>query len=332
MANNIQPNRQTSSKPRISLMVQDSPSVRRRYSCPSGLHLYRSVSMPKSEGSNPLDVDSEASSSTASSSEISPNEDTKLQKKERVQRGSIPLMGSLVYFKKRGESFPQTAEDEELHSEIMKLTDRLGRYQINSRKGDTPDRASLKSRSVSDPLAEEYCPLCDFSEIDDRMNEERRHSTEWMEKNLDLNNSGNERSRRNVGEGMKKQIVSHAPIQGGSKAAYRIPNPDRIPHHISTNHHHHHHHHHPHNHHLDKSSERHPDRASSSSSLNQEIPTPIERSGYRSSEDGNYTLGTSQDSRNSTLQYNRSTAKRRREHKRRLTCAVIFTQPRVVEI
>lgn len=311
-------------------MVQDSPSVRRRYSCPSGLHLYRSVSMPKSEGSNPLDVDSEASSSTASSSEISPNEDAKLQKKERVQRGSIPLMGSLVYFKKRGESFPQTAEDEELHSEIMKLTDRLGRYQINSRRGDTPERASLKSRSVSDPLAEECCPLCDFSEIDDRMNEERRHSTEWMEKNLDSSNSGNERIKKHVGEGMKKQIVSHAPIQGGSKAAYRIPNSDRIPHHISTNHCHHHRHHH--NHHLDRSSGHHSDHASSSSSLNQEIPTPIERSGYRSSEDGNYTLGTSDDSRNNTLQYNRSTAKRHREHKRRLTCAVIFTQPRVVEI
>ncbi len=311
-------------------MVQDSPSVRRRYSCPSGLHLYRSVSMPKSEGSNPLDVDSEASSSTASSSEISPNEDAKLQKKERVQRGSIPLMGSLVYFKKRGESFPQTAEDEELHSEIMKLTDRLGRYQINSRRGDTPERASLKSRSVSDPLAEECCPLCDFSEIDDRMNEERRHSTEWMEKNLDSSNSGNERIKKHVGEGMKKQIVSHAPIQGGSKAAYRIPNSDRIPHHISTNHCHHHRHHH--NHHLDRSSGHHSDHASSSSSLNQEIPTPIERLGYRSSEDGNYTLGTSDDSRNNTLQYNRSTAKRHREHKRRLTCAVIFTQPRVVEI
>lgn len=311
-------------------MVQDSPSVRRRYSCPSGLHLYRSVSMPKSEGSNPLDVDSEASSSTASSSEISPNEDAKLQKKERVQRGSIPLMGSLVYFKKRGESFPQTAEDEELHSEIMKLTDRLGRYQINSRRGDTPERASLKSRSVSDPLAEECCPLCDFSEIDDRMNEERRHSTEWMEKNLDSSNSGNERIKKHVGEGMKKQIVSHAPIQGGSKAAYRIPNSDRIPHHISTNHCHHHRHHH--NHHLERSSGHHSDHASSSSSLNQEIPTPIERSGYRSSEDGNYTLGTSDDSRNNTLQYNRSTAKRHREHKRRLTCAVIFTQPRVVEI
>lgn len=349
MTNNTQAGRLTSSKPRISLMVQDSSSIRRRYSCPSGLHLYRSVSMPKSEESNDLEMESDASSS-ACSSESCTNEDMKLLKKERVQKGSIPLMGSLVYFKKRGESFPQTADDAELHSEIMKITEMLGKYKIKNRSGDTMNNGSIKHGTVSDPLVddssisstensmelekfppleEDCCPLCDFTEIDDRLNEERRHSTEWMENNLHSSSSSEREEQRDdkdqVHEPMNRNIHNQSPNHNHNHNHNHTK--QHIQHGSKSKHRHHHHGH------LDKCSGTYPERATSAPSLHQTVPYPAERSaGYRNSRDSDCTLGTSGNSRISSSQSQKLPGKRHREHKRRLTCAVIFTQPRVVEI
>lgn len=248
--------------------------------------------------------------------------ETSLSSGATSRTGSYPMKGSLVYFVKkdanqRADSAQQ--DDPDQCEEVQFITQKLDRFEIrpvlrrrsygiletpSSRLIDedplqetaivrtTSDNAILEHQLVDDP----------FADIDKKVNTARRSSLAWFDKSM-RNQSMRNQSFRNHSYEHGRRYSDHTDeSRSDSGSSDTIVSSHSHRSHRKHHHHRHHHHH----------------RRSDVS------VSDLERSPRRINSDDDTTEVQSH-----TQVLPKA---RRRDHRRRLTCAMIFTEPKVIGI
>ncbi|QPG74102.1 hypothetical protein FOA43_001423 [Brettanomyces nanus] len=279
-------------------------------------------------------------------------EDDDKGEETKVLKGSFPMMGSLVYFRKKRDAL--------VDEEVERLTKSLSSYTIKATSehsnvegqettgtpgapetpwgAETPGAAEIPGLAATQEPQDEY-DLFSVGDPDDPLDEDSLFDTTTIiadrssfgEDTLpDLSgpydpfkeiDSKVERQRRESINWLDNSVLSSLTESSDQDAEHHL-------HH----HHRHHHHHHPHNQNSDKHIRRHfsegdNDQRNETEWLQEYRPIPKPEA----AEEQSTTAANSIPHEHQRDEHQRN-EHQRHEHQRRLTCAVIFTKPRIVDI